>query len=204
MYGEEEYLADAPPAVDELGGTSNPQADGSPGAAAGIHAISTTHTTPAGGAELRSQSGRLLGMGVLAGISVGALLLVVSNVLHRSPAVPHSTASQSATAHVRTRAGRRVSTESTSSAATTSIHASSAVERPAVGRSHIRAATSLRSRSLAPARPRAGGQQLATVRSQHAAKSLVAQIPAQQISTRASSWPSAAVSPLAGEFDFER
>jgi hypothetical protein len=102
VYGEDEYLADealsadeesfaphvaeescAPPTVEEFHRTPT-------------HNHATYHYSAVASPSHRSRSGRLVGLGLLAGVTVGALGLVALNAAHRSPAAPPADAAQTA------------------------------------------------------------------------------------------------------------
>jgi hypothetical protein len=112
VYGEDEYLADdalsaeeepfAPRVAEEESFT--PQvAEESCAPPTGeefhrtpTHNHATYHYSAVAPPLHRSRSGRLLGLGLLAGVTVGALGLVALNAAHRSPAAPPADAAQTA------------------------------------------------------------------------------------------------------------
>jgi hypothetical protein len=214
---EDEYLAEEAPAAEEAPSACEQHLDDCVGGAdrampstpvAHATYAHTTHAAPIpdiGGARRhRSQSARLLGMGLLAGVGVGALLLVLSHVVHRSVAVPRSSASLSDRAPERAQGARRASTALGSSAANTSIYGSSGgvARRPKPGRPRVQGPA--RSRSLSRQRWRAGRRPAPGRSRQAEAGSLTAQSSWQPISARTPSLPAQAVSATADEFEFER
>src|ERR1700684_743101 len=88
VYGEDEYLADDGQSTGEPARARPGQADGEHGRSVGASSQS-----------YRSQ-GRLIGLGLLMGVTVGAVALVVLNISHRSFAAPHQGVRQSAPAQV--------------------------------------------------------------------------------------------------------
>ncbi|HEX4837473.1 MAG TPA: hypothetical protein VFV03_02975, partial [Solirubrobacteraceae bacterium] len=86
VYGEDEYLADDAPSA----------GDGSHPTQAHEHEID--HHAAAASWSHRSRSGRLVGLGLLVGVTVSALGLVAVNTAHRPPAASRAGVTQIARA----------------------------------------------------------------------------------------------------------
>jgi hypothetical protein len=131
VYGQDEYLAE-----DDL-------------------QVGEAFSAPPAGEEARgSRSGRLVGLGVLVGVTVGALGLVVLNVWHQRSAAPRSVVAQSARARAagHSSAASRVST---ASRASTASHVSVRVPTGAEPATHTstRPASHVSASVRPPARP---------------------------------------------------
>ena len=139
VYGQDEYLADdalsaddesfAPHAAEE----SWAPPTGKESHRTPTHAHAAYQHSAVAPPSHSSRSGRLVGLGVLMGVTVGALGLVVLNVSHRLPAAPRVVAAQT------THAGA-------------AAHAS--VDAPISHRSVVRMSNGPASRMRAPARAR--------------------------------------------------
>jgi hypothetical protein len=127
VYGQDEYLAEDDVQV----------------------GVGEASSAPPAGEEARgSRSGRLVGLGVLVGVTVGALGLVVLNVWHQRSAVPRSVVAQSARA-------RAAGHPSAASHASTASHASVRVPVGAEPATHTstRPASHVSASVRPPARP---------------------------------------------------
>ena len=111
VYGEDEYLADDTLSADEesfaphvagesfaphVAEESWAQPTGEESHRTPTHEHATYHYSAVAPPSHRSRSGRLVGLGLLAGVTLGAFGLVALNATHRSPAAPSAAVAQTA------------------------------------------------------------------------------------------------------------
>jgi hypothetical protein len=184
VYGQDEYLAEEAPSPTE---TSSP-------------------ALPAKQSH-GSRSARLIGLGVLVGVSVGALGLVVAHVSHQPPAAQRSVVAQSSRLGM---AARRSVMRHASSASRASVHPP-ARANSAIGTYSApvpRASTTPRphARSLGrpagrlPSKPRSSD----AVTSRSAPGLTAVKLSRGALAASELSLPGAASPAVGGEFDFER
>jgi hypothetical protein len=176
VYGQDEYLAE-----DDL------------------QVAEASSASPSGEEAHGSRSGRLVGLGVLVGVTVGALGLVMLNVSHQRSAAPRSVVAQSARARA---AGR----PSAVSRASTASHAFVRVPTGAEPATH----TSTRPASRVPASVRPPARPLVRSPSRGGTPTRPVSNAASvgpwrgQLSTSELPASDAGAPTIDGEFDFER